>query len=107
MPFDVESLRNLERLLYQASVTMREVADTLERRPFPQMLVIDMELRESNMSVRGRKICNYARVKTLRELSGKTEAELRAIKNCGDVSVAEFRAILKEHGLTLRGDVSA
>ena len=101
MPFDVESLRNLSRLLYQASVTMREVADTLERRPLPQLLAIDMELRESKMSVRGRKICNYARVKTLRELATKTEAELRAIKNCGDYSIAEFRELLSEHGLTL------
>lgn len=105
MAFDVESLRNLSRLLYQASVTLREVAETLERRPLPGLLAIDMGLNETNMSVRGRKMCNYARVKTLRELSDKTEAELRAIRNCGDGVIAEFRRLLSEHGLTLRGDV--
>lgn len=98
---DSNSCRRLAQLLYQAHVTLREVADILERRPMPGLDVIDMGIRETNMSVRARAICRTAGVSTLRELSKKTEAEMRQVRNCGDRTIIEFRKILKEHGLDM------
>jgi DNA-directed RNA polymerase subunit alpha len=63
-----------------------------------QRPVADLEL-----SVRSRRIIDLLKVKTIGDLSSKTEAELLACPNFGQTSLNEIKAKLEELGLALKG----
>ena len=57
---------------------------------------------ELDLSVRSRRIVDLLKVKTIGDLSNKTEAELLACPNFGQTSLNEIRGKLDELGLSLR-----
>ena len=58
---------------------------------------------ELDLSVRSRRIVDLLKVRTIGDLSGKTEAELLACPNFGQTSLNEIKTKLDELGLSLRG----
>ncbi len=58
---------------------------------------------ELDLSVRSRRIVDLLKIRTIGDLSSKTEAELLACPNFGQTSLNEIRSKLDELGLSLRG----
>lgn len=58
---------------------------------------------ELDLSVRSRRVIDLLKIKTIGDLSGKTEAELLACPNFGQTSLNEIKTKLDELGLALRG----
>lgn len=58
---------------------------------------------ELDLSVRSRRIVDLLKVRTIGDLSAKTEAELLACPNFGQTSLNEIKTRLDELGLSLRG----
>lgn len=58
---------------------------------------------ELDLSVRSRRIVDLLKVRTIGDLSSKTEAELLACPNFGQTSLNEIKTKLDELGLSLRG----
>ncbi len=58
---------------------------------------------ELDLSVRSRRIVDLLKIKTIGDLSSKTEAELLACPNFGQTSLNEIKTKLDELGLALRG----
>jgi DNA-directed RNA polymerase alpha subunit len=58
---------------------------------------------ELELSVRSRRIIDLLKIKTIGDLSSKTEAELLACPNFGQTSLNEIKAKLEELGLALKG----
>jgi DNA-directed RNA polymerase alpha subunit len=61
----------------------------------------DWSLDDVEISVRFYQILKANNIKTLRELSTKSEEELREYRNVNDLMVKEAKTILKEKGLSL------
>lgn len=66
--------------------------------------VLNKTIAELELSVRSANGLNISHIKTLGELTNLDESELRALKNIGDISVAEIKQKLAEYGLKLRND---
>ena len=60
-------------------------------------------ITELDLSVRCRRIVDLLKIKTIGDLSNKTEAELLACPNVGQTSLNEIKTKLDELGLSLRG----
>ena len=60
-------------------------------------------ITELDLSVRSRRIVDLLKVRTIGDLSSKTEAELLACPNFGQTSLNEIKTKLDELGLSLRG----
>jgi DNA-directed RNA polymerase subunit alpha len=58
---------------------------------------------ELDLSVRSRRIVDLLKIRTIGDLSSKTEAELLACPNFGQTSLNEIKTKLDEYGLSLRG----
>ncbi len=58
---------------------------------------------ELDLSVRSRRIIDLLKIKTIGDLSNKTEGELLACPNFGQTSLNEIKTKLDELGLALRG----
>src|SRR5690606_36094447 len=58
---------------------------------------------ELDLSVRSRRIVDLLKIRTIGDLSNKTEAELLACPNFGQTSLNEIKSKLDELGLSLRG----
>jgi len=58
---------------------------------------------ELDLSVRSRRIVDLLKIRSIGDLSSKTEAELLACPNFGQTSLNEIKTKLDELGLTLRG----
>jgi len=58
---------------------------------------------ELDLSVRSRRIVDLLKIRSIGDLSGKTEAELLACPNFGQTSLNEIKSKLDELGLSLRG----
>jgi DNA-directed RNA polymerase subunit alpha len=56
-----------------------------------------------DLSVRSRRIVDLLKIRTIGDLSIKTEAELLACPNFGQTSLNEIKTKLDELGLSLRG----
>src|SRR3989344_2717216 len=61
-------------------------------------------IREMDLSVRTRAVLQKSGETNLGELVEKTEGDLRAMKNFGQTSLAEIKALLNEKGLFLKAD---
>ena len=68
------------------------------------MAFLDASMEELELSVRTYNCLKNARIRTVRELVGKTESELLRSKNFGRKSLNEIKEILAENGLRLRDD---
>lgn len=64
--------------------------------------VMDKPISDLNLTVRSRKALQALGIRTIGELTARTEAELMGIKNFGQTSLEEVRQKLAEHGLKLR-----
>ncbi|MDY7009283.1 MAG: DNA-directed RNA polymerase subunit alpha C-terminal domain-containing protein [Planctomycetota bacterium] len=64
--------------------------------------ILAAPLAKIELSVRVRKVLDRLKIKTLGELTAKTEAELLACQNFGKTSLDEVELRLKEYGLSLR-----
>ncbi len=64
--------------------------------------LLDQPIDELNLSVRSRKCLDRLNIRTIGELTIKTEAELLGCKNFGLTSLAEVNEKLTEKNLTLR-----
>ncbi len=64
--------------------------------------LLDMNIDELNLSVRSRKCLDRLNIRTIGELTIKTEAELLGCKNFGMTSLNEVNEKLTEKSLTLR-----
>ncbi|MCB9887092.1 MAG: tetratricopeptide repeat protein [Planctomycetes bacterium] len=60
-------------------------------------------ITELDLSVRSRRIVDLLKIRTIGDLSSKTEAELLACPNFGQTSLNEIKTKLDELGLSLRG----
>jgi DNA-directed RNA polymerase subunit alpha len=60
-------------------------------------------ITELDLSVRSRRIVDLLKIRTIGDLSNKTEAELLACPNFGQTSLNEIKTKLDEFGLALRG----
>jgi DNA-directed RNA polymerase subunit alpha len=60
-------------------------------------------ISELDLSVRSRRIVDLLKIRTIGDLSQKTEAELLACPNFGQTSLNEIKTKLDEFGLSLRG----
>jgi DNA-directed RNA polymerase subunit alpha len=60
-------------------------------------------ISELDLSVRSRRIVDLLKIRTIGDLSSKTEAELLACPNFGQTSLNEIKTKLDEFGLSLRG----
>ena len=60
-------------------------------------------ISELDLSVRSRRIVDLLKIRTIGDLSSKTEAELLACPNFGQTSLNEIKTKLDELGLSLRG----
>ena len=80
-----------------APVAQEEVADP--NSPDPARRPIS----ELDLSVRSRRIVDLLKIRTIGDLSSKTEAELLACPNFGQTSLNEIKTKLDEFGLSLRG----
>jgi DNA-directed RNA polymerase subunit alpha len=60
-------------------------------------------ITELDLSVRSRRIVDLLKIRTIGDLSNKTEAELLACPNFGQTSLNEIKTKLDEFGLSLRG----
>ncbi|MCK5944258.1 MAG: tetratricopeptide repeat protein [Planctomycetes bacterium] len=60
-------------------------------------------ISELDLSVRSRRIVDLLKIRTIGDLSAKTEAELLACPNFGQTSLNEIKTKLDEFGLSLRG----
>lgn len=60
-------------------------------------------ISELDLSVRSRRIVDLLKIRTIGDLSIKTEAELLACPNFGQTSLNEIKTKLDEFGLSLRG----
>jgi DNA-directed RNA polymerase subunit alpha len=58
---------------------------------------------ELDLSVRSRRIVDLLKIRSIGDLSNKTEAELLACPNFGQTSLNEIKTKLDELGLSLRG----
>ena len=81
----------------EAPVVTEEAADP--NSPDPARRPIS----ELDLSVRSRRIVDLLKIRTIGDLSGKTEAELLACPNFGQTSLNEIKTKLDEFGLSLRG----
>jgi DNA-directed RNA polymerase subunit alpha len=60
-------------------------------------------ISELDLSVRSRRIVDLLKIRTIGDLSSKTEAELLACPNFGQTSLNEIKTKLDELGMSLRG----
>jgi len=64
--------------------------------------ILATPLAQIELSVRVRKVLDRLKIKTLGELTAKTEPELLACQNFGKTSLDEVELRLKDYGLSLR-----
>jgi DNA-directed RNA polymerase subunit alpha len=64
--------------------------------------VLNKSLAQVELSVRSRKALQLLGIQTVGDLAARTEAELMGVKNFGQTSLDELKALLTQHGLTLR-----
>jgi len=88
----------------------REIGETLEptvspeEQPDPQSPdPLRRPISELDLSVRSRRIVDLLKIRTIGDLSSKTEGELLACPNFGQTSLNEIKTKLDELGLALRG----
>lgn len=88
----------------------REIGETLEpaaspeEQPDPQSPdPLRRPISELDLSVRSRRIVDLLKIRTIGDLSIKTEGELLACPNFGQTSLNEIKTKLDELGLALRG----
>ena len=81
-----------------------EIPDDVEEVPDPQSPDPSRRpISELDLSVRSRRIVDLLKIRTIGDLSIKTEAELLACPNFGQTSLNEIKTKLDELGLSLRG----
>jgi len=81
----------------EAPVAVEETADPNSPDPARRPIA------ELDLSVRSRRIVDLLKLRTIGDLSSKTEAELLACPNFGQTSLNEIKTKLDEFGLALRG----
>ena len=64
--------------------------------------ILNRPLTQFELSVRARKALQLLAIQTIGDLAARTEAELMGVKNFGQTSLDELKAILAANGLTLR-----
>ena len=64
--------------------------------------VLNKSLAQVELSVRARKALQLLGIQTIGDLAARTEAELMGVKNFGQTSLDELKALLTQHGLSLR-----
>jgi DNA-directed RNA polymerase subunit alpha len=64
--------------------------------------VLNRNLAQEELSVRSRKALQLLGIHTVGDLAARTEAELMGVKNFGQTSLDELKALLTRNGLTLR-----
>jgi DNA-directed RNA polymerase subunit alpha len=69
------------------------------------LALLDKSIEELELSVRASNCLKNTNIKTLRELCGKTEAEMLKTKNFGRKSLEEIKKVLAELGLKLGMDI--
>ena len=81
-----------------------EPASPVEEQPDPNSPdPVRRPVSELDLSVRCRRIVDLLKIKSIGELSSRSEAELLACPNFGQTSLNEIRTKLDELGLALRG----
>lgn len=81
----------------EAPVAVEETADPNSPDPARRPIA------ELDLSVRSRRIVDLLKLRTIGDLSSKTEAELLSCPNFGQTSLNEIKTKLDEFGLALRG----
>lgn len=94
---EVTNYLELAELLEKAARALREAHDALAAIPSSGTLIYEG-------SVRAQKILERLGVTTYEQLSEKTEDDVLGIRNSGKTVVAELRQLLKQKGMTLKGD---
>ena len=64
--------------------------------------ILNKSLAQVELSVRARKALQLLGIQTIGDLAARTEAELMGVKNFGQTSLDELKALLTQHGLSLR-----
>jgi DNA-directed RNA polymerase subunit alpha len=72
----------------------RQISDELERK-------LDMTIEELDLSVRAQNCLESENIQTVRDLIGKTEAQLLAVRNLGKTSLQDIKTKLSNLGLSL------
>jgi len=86
------------------SETAEAPAAPLEEMPDPNSPdPLKRPVTELDLSVRSRRIVDLLKIRSIGDLSGKTESELLACPNFGQTSLNEIKTKLDELGLSLRG----
>ena len=93
-----------DELMNQHLGEATEIIDEVEETPDPQSPDPSRRpITELDLSVRSRRIVDLLKVRTIGDLSSKTEAELLECPNFGQTSLNEIKTKLEELGLSLRG----
>jgi DNA-directed RNA polymerase subunit alpha len=109
--FGETSLSEIKAMLAQKGLRLGQALQPLEQITTPTEPTPAVEdespqmakpVSELELSVRSRKALQRLGVTTLGELAQRTEAELVAVKNFGQTSLAEIKRQLAAHGLWLR-----
>jgi DNA-directed RNA polymerase subunit alpha len=116
--FGETSLQEIKEILKNKGLHLGMTADELMSRDLgetvePQVITEDVPeagspdpvrrpITELDLSVRSRRIVDLLKIRTIGDLSSKTEAELLACPNFGQTSLNEIKTKLDELGLSLR-----
>jgi DNA-directed RNA polymerase subunit alpha len=107
--FGETSLREIKEMLSSRGLRLgmfREDAATraaIERsRQGPSLDVLNKSIAELELGVRSRKCMDSLGIRTIGDLTSKSELELCSMKNFGRVSLNEIKKRLAENGLSLR-----
>jgi DNA-directed RNA polymerase subunit alpha len=99
---DNPSHRRAELFLSDAEASRHMVYDEDEEKEQDKLLqVLNTPITDFELSVRSRNCLSKMNIRTLGNLSKKTESELLSYKNFGETSLAEIKALLSAKGLTL------
>ena len=76
--------------------------ETMGEQESAEKAILNRPVDDLNLSVRSRKCVERLNLRTIGELTKKTEAELLGVKNFGVTSLNEIKKALESFGLTLR-----
>jgi DNA-directed RNA polymerase subunit alpha len=111
--FGETSLREIKAILNSKGLRLGMVLEESEQAPVEALDAADVEQGEDRgllsnpvdylqLSVRARKCLQKLKIRTIADLTHKTEAELLGVKNFGVTSLGEIKKALSNLGLSLR-----
>lgn len=89
------------RLFIKDIMAAKEMVVAGPTEPTPQSAMLDTPVTDFDLTVRTRNALRKMNIRTLSDLLGTTEAELRSFKNLGEASIEEIKAMLAQRGLRL------